>query len=60
MSQLQWGGATVHTLDDTGAYTNMFNVKPRYRKNEYSNHMQIAELTYALSSNTILRANASP
>ena len=59
MSQLQWGGATVHTLDDTGAYTNMFNVKPRYRKNEYSNHMQIAELTYALSSNTILRANAS-
>ena len=59
MSQLQWGGAMVKTLDDTGAYTNTFDIAERYRVNEYSNNMVIAELTYALSSNTVLKANAS-
>ena len=49
----------VKTLDDTGAYTNTFNIAERYRVNEYSNNMVIAELTYALSSNTVLKANAS-
>ena len=59
MSQLQWGGATVNTLNDTGAYANSFDISPRYRTNEYSNNMLIAEMTYALSKNTILRANVN-
>lgn len=59
MSQLQWGGATVNTLDDTAGYTNSFMVDPRYRSNKGSSMMTIAELTYALSSNTILRMNVS-
>ena len=59
MSQLQWGGATVKTANDTGAFLNSFDINPRYRTNEYANNMLIAEMTYALSKNTILRANAS-
>jgi hypothetical protein len=59
MSQLQWGGAMVNTQNDTGAFLNSFDVSPRFRTNEYANNMLVAELTYALSNNTILRANAS-
>ena len=59
MSQLRWGGATIHTQDDTGAYTNPVAVPSRYAYEEASSNMLTAELTFALGANTILRANAS-
>ena len=58
-SQLRWGGATIHTLDDTGSYTNSFTVPGRSLSEEASSNLLTGELTYALSSNTILRAGVS-
>ena len=59
MSQLRWRGATVHTQDDTGAYTNSFDVPARYGYQDAGSNLLTGELTYALGSNTILRANVS-
>jgi len=54
MSQLRWGGATIMTEDSA-----VVDVDPRYSYSESSSNMLTAELTYALGSKTILRANAS-
>ena len=59
MSQLRWRGATVHTQDDPGAYTNSFDVPARYGYQDAGSNLLTGELTYALGSNTILRANVS-
>ena len=59
MSQLRWRGATIHTQDDTGAFTNSVAVPSRYAYEESSSNMLTAELTFALGANTVLRANAS-
>ena len=59
MSQLRWGGATIHTQDDTGAFTNPVTIDPRYAYQEASSNMLTAELTFALGANTVLRANGS-
>lgn len=59
MSQLRWGGATIHTADDTGAYINSFDVPSRYAYSESGSNMMTAELTYALGTNTVLRLNGS-
>jgi len=54
MSQLRWGGATIMTEDSVDVV-----VDPRYSYDESSSNMLTTELTFALGSNTILRANAS-
>ena len=54
MSQLRWGGATIMTEDSVSV-----DVDPRYSFTESASTMITSELTYALSSNTILRANVS-
>ena len=65
-SQLRWGGATIGALDadgllvdSTGALTNPYTVAPRYAYEEAGSNLMTGELTYALSSNTILRASVS-
>ena len=59
LSQLRWGGATINTLDDTGAYTVGYDVPARYAYQEAGSNLMTGELTYALSSNTVLRASVS-
>ena len=57
MSQLRWGGATIHTLDDTGSYTNEFIVPGRQTYQEAGSNLFTGEVTYALGQNTVLRAS---
>jgi len=59
LSQLRWGGATINTLDDTGAYTVGYDVPSRYAYQDAGSNLMTGELTYALSSNTVLRASVS-
>ena len=66
LSQLRWGGATIGALDadgllvdSTGALTNPYTVPARYAYQEAGSNLITGELTYALSSNTILRAAVS-
>ena len=66
LSQLRWGGATIGALDadgllvdSTGALTNPYTVPARYAYQEAGSSLITGELTYALSSNTILRAAVS-
>tara|TARA_Y100001970_G_scaffold29085_1_gene35888 strand:+ start:1407 stop:4523 length:3117 start_codon:yes stop_codon:yes gene_type:complete len=59
LSQLRWGGATISTLDDTGAYTRDYVVPGRYAYEEAGSNLVTGELTFALGSNTVLRAGVS-
>jgi len=54
MSQLRWRGATVMTTDSVD-----ITVPARYAYSDSKSNMLIAELTYALGTNTILRMNGN-
>ena len=65
-SQLRWGGATIGTadadgafLDSTGNLLSPYVVPGRYAYEEAGSNLMTGELTYALSSNTVLRASVS-
>ncbi|MFL3014277.1 MAG: carboxypeptidase regulatory-like domain-containing protein [Candidatus Neomarinimicrobiota bacterium] len=66
MSQLRWGGATIGTADADGAFVDSagsllspYNVPGRYVYEDAGSNLMTGELTYALSSNTVLRASVS-
>ena len=54
MSQLRWGGATILTADSVS-----LDIPARYSYSEAASNMLTAELTYALSANTVLRMNGN-
>ncbi|SVB71530.1 uncharacterized protein METZ01_LOCUS224384, partial [marine metagenome] len=54
MSQLRWRGATVMSKDSVD-----IKVPARYAYNDSKSNMLIAELTYALGTNTVLRMNGN-
>ena len=54
MSQLRWRGATVMTKDSVD-----IEVPARYAYSDSKSNMLIAELTYALGSNTVMRINGN-
>jgi len=54
MSQLRWRGATVMTKDSVN-----IDVPARYSFSDSKSNMLIAELTYALGANTVLRMNGN-
>ena len=66
MSQLRWGGATIGAanadgvfLDSTGSLLSPYDVPGRHAYEEAGSNLMTGELTYALSSNTVLRASVS-
>ena len=65
-SQLRWGGATIGAadadgafLDSTGSLLSPYDVPGRYAYEDAGSNLMTGELTYALSSNTVLRASVS-